>query len=117
MRYTYTNMTRRSALLATAGAATALTIVQGNDQSAHVSTKLPKSLIVAVTDKYGNGITGVTVPFTDNGAGGTFSTTTPVTNAHGQATVTYTTPPQTGTVTIDASYSTLTPAAFTETID
>jgi hypothetical protein len=102
---------------ATAGAATALTIVQGNDQSAHVSTKLPKSLIVAVTDKYGNGITGVTVPFTDNGAGGTFSTTTPVTNAHGQATVTYTTPPQTGTVTIDASYSTLTPAAFTETID
>jgi hypothetical protein len=102
---------------ATAGPATALSVVQGNSQTAHVNTKLAKSLVVGVADKYGNGITGVTVTFTDNGAGGTFSTTTPVTNAHGQATVTYTTPPQTGTVTINATYSTLPPAVFTETVN
>lgn len=102
---------------ATAGPATALSIVQGNNQSAHVNTKLPKSLIVSVTDQYANGIPGLTVTFTDNGAGGIFSTTTPVTNAHGQATVTYTTPPQTGTVTINATYSTLPSAVFTETVN
>ena len=99
------------------GAATALNIVQGNNQSAHVNTKLAKSLIVSVTDPYGNGISGLTVPFTDNGAGGTFSTTVPVTNTSGQATVTYTTPGQTGTVTITATYSTLTPAVFSETVN
>jgi hypothetical protein len=99
------------------GAATALNIVQGNNQSAHVNTKLAKSLIVSVTDPYGNGISGLTVPFTDNGAGGTFSTTMPVTNTSGQATVTYTTPGQTGTVTITATYSTLTPAVFSETVN
>lgn len=102
---------------ANAGAATALNIVQGNNQKAHVNTKLGKSLIVSVTDKYGNGIPGLTVNFTDNGAGGIFSTTTPITNNSGQATVTYTTPSQTGTVTITASYSTLTPAVFTETVN
>ncbi|HEY3971918.1 MAG TPA: hypothetical protein VGM18_02880 [Candidatus Sulfotelmatobacter sp.] len=101
----------------TAGPATALTIVQGNNQSTHVNNKLPKSLIVSVTDRYGNGISGLTVTFTDNGAGGTFSTTMPVTNNLGQATVTYITPSHTGTVTINASYSTLTPVAFTETVD
>src|SRR5438270_3622517 len=102
---------------ANAGAATAMKLIQGNNQTAHVNTKLPKSLIVSVTDQYGNGIPGLTVPFTDNGAGGIFSTSTPVTNNQGQATVTYTTPPQTGTVTITASYSTLTPIVFTETVN
>jgi len=99
------------------GPATSLNIIQGNNQTAHVNTRLPKSLIVSVTDQYGNGISGLTVPFTDNGAGGTFSTTMPVTNASGQATVTYTTPAHTGTVTITASYSSLAPAVFTETVN
>jgi len=102
---------------ATAGPATAVSVVTGNNQTAHVNTKLPKSLVVGVSDQYGNGIPGLTVTFTDNGAGGTFSTTTPVTNAHGQATVTYTTPSQTGTVTINATYSTLPSAVFTETVN
>ncbi len=101
----------------TPGPATALNLIQGNNQTAHVNNKLQKALIVSVTDQYGNGISGLTVNFTDNGAGGTFSTTAPVTNANGQATVTYTTPPQTGTVTITATYSTLTPVVFTETVN
>jgi hypothetical protein len=91
-------------------------IVQGNNQAAHPNTNLPKALIVSVTDQYGNGISGLTVNFTNNGAGGTFSNTAPVTVASGQVSVTYTTSSQTGTVAITASYSTLSPATFTETV-
>jgi hypothetical protein len=100
-----------------AGPATAMTIVQGNNQTAHVNTKLAKALIISITDQYQNGIPGLTVTFTDNGAGGIFSTTTPITNNHGQASVTYTTPANTGTVHITATYSTLPPAQFTETVN
>jgi len=98
------------------GPDTAINIIQGNNQTAHPNNKLAKALIVSITDQYGNGISGLTVNFTDNGAGGTFSTTTPITNAAGKATVIYTTPAQTGTVTITASYSSLTPVNFTETV-
>ncbi len=111
------SVTVKASEQATAGAATAFSLVQGNNQSAHVNTKLAKALIVSVTDKYGNGISGLTVNFTDNGAGGTFSTTTPITNNHGQASVTYITPGQTGTVTINATYSTFAPVIFTETVN
>jgi len=91
-------------------------IIQGNNQSAFPNNKLPKALIVSVTDQYGNGISGLTVNFTDNGAGGSFSTSSPVTGTTGQASVIYTTGSTAETVTINASYSTLTPAAFTETV-
>lgn len=101
-----------------AGTATSLSIVSGNNQSANPKTKLQKNLVVSLTDKYGNPISGVTVTFTDNGAGGTFSTTTPVTSSAGQASVTYTTGSTAGTVTISASTSTppLGPVNFTETV-
>ncbi len=102
---------------ANAGPATAINIVQGNNQTAKHGTRLPQALIVSVTDKYSNGISGLTVTFTDNGSGGTFSTTMPVTNVNGQATVTYTTPANAGTVTITASYSSLSPRVFTETVN
>ena len=101
----------------TAGPATMVLVIQGNNQTAHVNNRLAKALIVSVTDQYGNGINGLTVNFTDNGAGGTFSNASPVTNTKGQATTNYTTGPNTGTVTIDATYSTLSPAVFTETVD
>jgi hypothetical protein len=103
--------------IAVPGPPASVNIVQGNNQTAHVHNLLPKSLIVQVVDQYLNGIAGLTVTFTDNGAGGTFSTTTPVTNSAGKATVTYTTPPVTGTVTIDATYGSLPPAVFTETVN
>jgi len=101
----------------TPGPATTMNIVQGNNQTAHPNNKLPKTLIVSVTDQYGNGISGLTVNFTDNGAGGIFSSINPVTSTTGRVTVTYTTPAQKGTVTITASYSTLAPAVFTETVN
>jgi hypothetical protein len=107
----------RASEQSTAGPASLVNLVQGNNQSAHINNKLPKSLIVSVTDQYGNGLSGLTVNFTDNGAGGSFSNPSPVTGTTGQVTVTYTTPSHTGTVTIDASYSTLAPAVFTETVN
>jgi hypothetical protein len=106
------NITEQS----TPSTASALTIVQGNNQSANPKTVLAKKLIVLVADKYGNGISGVTVTFTDNGAGGTFSTTMPVTTSNGQASVSYTTGSNAGTVTISATTSTLGPVNFTETV-
>ncbi|MGO8795321.1 MAG: Ig-like domain-containing protein, partial [Candidatus Sulfotelmatobacter sp.] len=102
---------------ATADPPALVNIIQGNNQTAHVKNKLPKTLIVSVTDQYNNGLSGLTVNFTDNGAGGTFSNPNPVTGTTGQVTVTYTTGPNEGTVTIDATYSTLAPAVFTETVD
>jgi hypothetical protein len=100
-----------------AGAAKTLNIVQGNNQTAHPNNNLAKKLIVSVLDQYGNGISGVTVNFTDNGAGGILTPPAPVTTSNGQATTGYTTGPNTGSVTIDASTSTLGPAVFTETVN
>jgi outer membrane protein assembly factor BamB len=102
---------------ALAGPPALVNIIQGNNQSAHIHNKLPKALIVSVTDQYGNGLPGLTVNFTDNGAGGTFSNANPITGTTGQVSVTYTTPSVTGPVTIDASYGSLSPAVFSETVD
>jgi len=99
-----------------AGPATTLSIVSGNNQTGTHGKALAKKLIVSVTDKYNNPISGVSVTFTDNGAGGTFSTKTPVTGTNGQASVTYTCGTKTGTITISASTSTLGPVNFTETV-
>jgi len=109
-------MTDRITEQALAGPPSRVNIVQGNNQSAHINNKLPKNLIVSVTDQYGNGLAGLTVNFTDNGAGGTFSNSAPITGSTGQVSVSYTTPGVTGTVTIDASYGSLSPVVFTETV-
>jgi hypothetical protein len=98
-----------------AGSPSAVNIIQGHNQTAHPNKSLPKSLIVSVTDQYGNGLAGMPVTFSDNGAGGTFSSATAVTSATGRATVTYTTPSKTGTVTITSCYGAFA-QAFTETV-
>ena len=99
-----------------AAAASAIAIVSGNNQSANPNTLLLNMLIVSVTDKYGNAVSGYTVTFTDNGAGGTFSTTTPITNSFGQASVSYTTGSTAGTVTITAGSTQTGSVNFTETV-
>jgi hypothetical protein len=99
-----------------AAAASKITIVSGNNQSANPNTLLPSMLVVSVTDQYGNAVSGYTVTFTDNGAGGTFSTTTPITNSFGQASVSYTTGSTAGTVTITAGSTQTGSVNFTETV-
>ena len=97
-----------------AGAAAAVSIVSGNNQSGTHGTQLPKPLVAGVKDQYGNPISGVTVTFADGGAGGIFSTTTPVTSNQGQASVTYTLPGAPGVVNITATVGSFS-AKFTET--
>jgi adhesin/invasin len=67
----------------------ALTIVEGNNQSAPVGTTLASTLEVKVTDRFGNVIPNATVQWSDD-AGGTLSATTSVTDANGIAQVQYT---------------------------
>ena len=98
------------------GPPTTFLISNGNNQSSHPNTTLPKQLVVKLTDQYNNPIPNATVTFTDNGAGGTFSTTTPLTNNFGQASVTYTTGPNTGTVTINATTSGVPTLTFKESV-
>ena len=101
---------------AVVGPATNLTIVSGNNQTGNHSARLPKNLVVLVSDQFSNPISGVTVNFTDNGAGGTFSNAHPITTASGQVSVSYTAGPNPGSVTISATTTTLGPTNFTETI-
>jgi len=98
---------------ANAGAPTSLTIVSGNNQTAPPNTQLPAALLVVVKDQYGNAVSGVTVSFSDGGAGGKLSSSTGTTAGTGKASVTYVTPPTTGSVSITASVTGLTPVSFT----
>ena len=75
--------------------ANVLTLVSGNDQSAPVGTELPDSLVVAVTDGFGNPVSGVTVTWEAPG-GGTVSEASTVTGDDGQTFVTRTLGPTAG---------------------
>ncbi len=100
------------------GAATAVTKVSGDAQTAAISTVLAKPLVVKVTDQYGNVVPGVSVTFADGGAGGSFSANPVATGSTGTASVNYTTPATTGTVTIKATVSGVsTAASFTVTVN
>ncbi|HEY3972908.1 MAG TPA: Ig-like domain-containing protein [Candidatus Sulfotelmatobacter sp.] len=98
-------------------AASKISIVSGNNQSANPNTQLPSMLVVLVTDQYNNPVSGYTVTFADNGAGGTFSTTAPITNSFGEASVSYTTGSKAGTVTISAGTTQVGTVNFTETVN
>jgi hypothetical protein len=89
----------------------------GNNQSAPAGTQLPQSLVVVVTDQYGDLVSGNSVTFSDNGAGGTFSNgPTVVTGADGTATQSYTLPTTATAVTINAAATGVSsPAVFAET--
>jgi hypothetical protein len=101
----------------TAGPAASIAVSSGSVQSAKPSTQLAQPLVVKVTDRYGNAVSGVAVTFNDGGAGGGFSSTTASTSSNGLANVTYTTPANPGTVTIQAVAAGVSaPATFTLTV-
>lgn len=102
---------------ASAGPATAISVLSGNSQSGLPSTTLGKALIAQVTDQYGNPVSKLSVNFSDGGAGGSFSADPETTGPKGEVGVHYTTPPAIGTVSITATASGLTtPATFTEAV-
>ncbi|HEY7026981.1 MAG TPA: Ig-like domain-containing protein, partial [Gemmatimonadales bacterium] len=71
---------------ALAGPAASITEVKGDQQTGQVGTALADSLVVKVTDQFGNPVSGYTVNWTAQG-GGTVSAATVVTGANGQAAV------------------------------
>lgn len=75
---------------ATAGAASGLTIVSGDDQQGPVSTELPLPLVVQVKDGGGNAVAGVAVSWVIGAGGGSVTPTTSTTDAAGQATAAWT---------------------------
>jgi len=80
---------------AVAADANGLTLVSGDDQSAPVGTELPQPLVVAVSDGFGNPISGVTVTWSVQG-GGSVSEESTVTGDNGQTSVTRTLGPTAG---------------------
>ncbi|MBA3393087.1 MAG: Ig-like domain-containing protein [Deltaproteobacteria bacterium] len=99
----------------TAGAATQIAIVSGNNQSATVGTALAMPLVVGVKDANGNPVSGISVAFAVATGGGSLSATTATTNAAGQAQSTLTVGPTvtTNTVTVTRVGLTGSPITFT----
>ena len=99
----------------TAGPATGISVVSGNNQTGAVSTALVNPLVVLVVDQFNNPVPNATVTFSDGGAGGSFAASPVATDATGKASTTYTLPPSRGIVNITASISGGATASFTET--
>jgi hypothetical protein len=101
----------------TPGPASNIAAVSGNGQSAPPHTQLAQPLVVKVTDKYGNAVSGIGITFNDGGAGGTFSANPISTTPNAGASVTYTTSANAGSVTIQATATGVsTQASFTLTV-
>jgi Bacterial Ig-like domain (group 1) len=73
-------------------------------------------LTVKVKDSFGYGVPGVLVTFSDGGVGGILSPASATTNSRGFASTSYTAGTKSGTVTITASVSGLTPVVFKENV-
>jgi uncharacterized protein (TIGR03437 family) len=96
---------------------TALTVVDGNAQTAEAGQALPKALKVQLMGRAGIGVAGVTVNFAIASGSGKLSATTTTTDATGLAAVVLTLGSTAGPVSVTASAAgtTLTPAQFTAT--
>ncbi|HUQ48057.1 MAG TPA: invasin domain 3-containing protein [Gemmatimonadaceae bacterium] len=101
---------------ATAGAAGALSIVAGNNQSAIVGTNVATSPGVKVTDLNGNAVAGATVTFTVLSGGGSVIGAAAISDATGIATLgSWKLGPAVGTNTMNATAGGLAPVTFTAT--
>src|SRR5439155_17500070 len=102
---------------ATAGAAAAITVVSGNNQTGPSSLQLPQALTVQIRDQYGNPVPGINVTYNDSGAGGSFSVNPVITNSSGVGASFYTTPASSGVFTVHATVNGVTTSAdFTVTV-
>ncbi|HHL72334.1 MAG TPA: T9SS type A sorting domain-containing protein [Bacteroidetes bacterium] len=105
-------------LTITAGSATKIVKISGDNQSGAVGAQLAQPLVVEVQDDAGNGVAGVNVRFVALKGAGSFDLDQPVvTDANGRASVNYTVGPQSTTQIIEAFSDGLTgsPVTFTAT--
>jgi adhesin/invasin len=99
----------------TAGSASGVLIVAGNEQRAPPGTTLPEDLVVQVVDQDGNAVVGAAVTWVVTAGGGTLSPTTGTTDADGRAATTWTLGASVGTNTAQAIVSGVGQAEFTAT--
>ena len=78
--------------IAIAGPAAAIANVSGNSQSGTVGTVLPATLVVKVSDSFGNAVSGAAVSFADGTIGGTFAPNPATSETNGQASTVFTLP-------------------------
>ena len=100
---------------ATAGSASSVQIVSGNNQSAAAGSQLPAPLVVRVLDQDGNPIVNRAVSWVVGAGGGSVSPETSNTGADGQASTTWTLGSAPGTNTLSAVVSGVGTASFTAT--
>ena len=101
---------------ATAGAATQLTIVSGNNQNAQINRAVAFPPTVVARDALGNPVPGVIVTFTVTSGGGTVISGRQTTDATGTASAgAWFLGPTPGTNTLTASAPGITPVTFTAT--
>jgi hypothetical protein len=100
---------------ATAGAASGVTIVAGDDQTGPVLTELPQDLVVEVRDAGGNAVPSVAVTWVIGVGGGSVTPTTSVTDAGGRASAAWTLGGSPGPNTVNAVVSGIGVAGFTAT--
>jgi hypothetical protein len=98
---------------ATAGAASALAIVSGDNQSAIAGGALGSALVASVKDAFGNPVAGVNVNWAAATGGGSVSQATVATAANGNSSVFRTLGPTVGPQTTTASAAGTTPATVT----
>ena len=99
----------------TAGNASGVLIVDGNDQTAAPRTTLPKDLLVQVVDQSGNPVVSAPVTWVGTAGGGTLAPTTGTTDENGRAATKWTLGPSVGTNTAQAVVSGVGQAEFTAT--
>jgi hypothetical protein len=97
---------------ATAGAASGVTIVAGDDQTGPISTELPLDLVVEVRDAASNPVPSVAVTWVIGVGGGSVTPTTSTTDASGRATAAWTLGPVPAENTVSAVVSGIGVAEF-----
>jgi hypothetical protein len=100
---------------ATAGAASGVSIVSGDDQTGPVRTELPKDLVVQVRDAQSNPVPGVAVTWVIGTGGGSVTPATSATDASGRASATWTMGASPGANTVSAVVSGIGVAEFSAT--
>jgi len=90
-------------IMATAGDASQMVVVDGQNQTGQVGTTLPSQLLVKVTDRNNNPVPNVTVTWSVTSGGGSISPSTSQTGANGIANTSWTLGTLAGVQTVQAT--------------
>lgn len=95
------------------GPAAVVTTFSGDNQDGNTNYPLKDPLVVVVSDADGNPVSGAAVTFTVTSGDGSVGTPSATTDQNGAATTAWTLGPLSGTQTVEAGVSGLTPVIFT----